>query len=451
MLIFPGSSLENPSDTSFQSGLLDLEDEKKEKIRSFILGYGITLASVLYFAFSVLDYFLYPSIFHHLISLRAMTVASLFGLFFYVKKNDQLSFRVLQNLAVCTCFVPSLCLFAMILLIRDPGTVYWAGLMMYVAIVGLGLSFSMKFFFIAISFAVIPLNLYCGFMVIQSGDLRYLLGPIFLNGIAIISFMGRSQLNQLEMKENSLRKRLGRELANRAEIIENKTQEALRLKSLSRQFSPQIITAIEEGSIHLDGNIQLVNICTLFIDIKDSTRKVNILTPQEMQEVISIFMEDVTSVMLRHDMTVDKFLGDGVMGFTNSPRNQSDYAVRALSVGLDLIRLFTEKNSFYERLWKGKFEFRIGIAVGPASVGFYGGKLAVKSFTAIGRVVNLASRVNGIAGTNKIAITAELLKELRLQDNEFAKTLSLLPLPGQVLKGFEDQEVEVYQVEANLP
>ncbi len=437
----------NKINLDIPSGHLKLEDEKKDKIRNFILGYGIVLASALYFAFGVLDFFLYPAIFKHLVLLRLITVSSFFALFFCIRKYPDLSFLKLQRISLLTCFVPSSSLCAMFFLIRDPSSVYWAGLMMYVATVGIGVSFSMKYFLYAISCAVIPLNLYCGFMIYETSDLRYLLGPIFLNGLSLIIYMGRAQLNLLETKEIDLRNRLATELLNRAEIIESKTQEALRLRSLSRQFSPQIITAIEEGSIHLDGNIQLVNICTFFIDLKDSTRKVNVLTPLEMQEVISLFMEDVTTVMLRHDMTIDKFLGDGVMGFTNSPRAQSDYCFRALAVGRDLAELFEEKNALYESLWKGKFEYRIGIATGPASVGFYGGKLAVKSFTAIGRVVNLASRVNGVAGINKMAVTADFLELLKNQNELTAKNLKVSLLPKQTLKGFEDQIVDVYQID----
>ncbi len=41
----------------------NIEEEKKEKIKEFTLGYGIFLASILYFTFGLLDFFLYPLLF----------------------------------------------------------------------------------------------------------------------------------------------------------------------------------------------------------------------------------------------------------------------------------------------------------------------------------------------------------------------------------------------------
>lgn len=210
-------------------------------------------------------------------------------------------------------------LFAMTLIIDDVTSVYWVGLIMLVAFLGLVGHMSFKFCLTLIICTVLPFTIYSFHKLSLTLDIRHLLGPFFLNGTTVLAIAGRWYFSSLESNEYSARNRLANEVENRDVIIESKTAESIRLRSLSKQFSPQILDGIENGTISLGGSITRKEICAIFIDIKDSTKKVTSLNTDNLEAVLSMYLKDVVEVMLSKNMTVDKFLGDGVFGFTNSP------------------------------------------------------------------------------------------------------------------------------------
>ena len=50
--------------------------------------------------------------------------------------------------------------------------------------------------------------------------------------------------------------------------------------------------------------------------------------------MINEYLTAMTEVILRHEGTLDKFVGDGVMALFGAPLYYDDHAIRALRVGL---------------------------------------------------------------------------------------------------------------------
>lgn len=426
---------------------LTLEQESAQKLRDFYLG-PLSLYGILLFClFGFLDYFFHPEIYNHLLYLRMVAVAAIVFAQVVIRKFQVVDFTVLRKLICFVGITNSLALFTMTWLIDDINSVYWVGLVMLVTIVGLIPAMTFKYTLSILASAVLPFTVYSLIKLLSTNDLHFLLGPIFLNGTAVLSIVGRWHLSQLEISEYSVRTQLASEIENRDRIIDIKTTEGLRLKTLSKQFSPQIVEGIENGTIKLDGSIQRKEICALFIDIKDSTKKVSVLAPEVLEKILSLYMKDVVEIMLKKDMTIDKFLGDGVFGFTNSPIDQADYLERAVEVALGIQEHFILHQKTYEDLWQGPFEYRMGIASGVASIGFYGDDKYMRSYTAIGKVINLASRLNGAAETNEIVVTGEIIDGLKKRNSPLLDQLRLSQKPTQVLKGFESNILEIWKIE----
>ena len=151
-------------------------------------------------------------------------------------------------------------------------------------------------------------------------------------------------------------------------------------------------------------------------------------------------------LMLKYDITIDKFLGDGVLGFSNNPLKQDDYIERVLRCSQEIIDRLNYKRDIYEQLWSGPFNVRIGIAVGNAAVGFYGSDMHVKSYTAIGKVINLAARINGTAPSNGIVLTEDTISTLTSYKSDILSSLIFVPLKEFTLKGFESEPVKLFEV-----
>ncbi|WP_306601404.1 adenylate/guanylate cyclase domain-containing protein [Geothrix sp. 21YS21S-2] len=141
-----------------------------------------------------------------------------------------------------------------------------------------------------------------------------------------------------------------------------------------------------------------------FSDIKDFTSISEQVDPEELVAKLGAYFEAVTRILIEHGGTVDKFIGDSVMGFWNAPNPVADHALRACASALRAQDRIRELNA----AWAGiAFHTRIGIHTGTAVVGNIGYD-ARMNYTTIGDNVNLASRLEGL---NKVYGTRILVSE----------------------------------------
>ncbi len=423
--------------------------ERKNKERADVIVTFVSFASSmyvlpLYLLFSIADYVWYRDHFGAFLLLRIGSIA----VFFVLNKIISESARSLPRVEkYAVVFIASCALPIQIMLAILPAdSPYYVGLILIMVGVATGLRFTWSYYFVCMALIVFP---FLGVGLLKINELSttyFLLNSVFLLSVATICTVGRLFFERLNDREFVLRLELENEILNRDLIIDKKSSEALKLKTLSKQFSPQIIKSIIDGSLDIKAELYQSDICAIFIDIKDSTKKLLTISPSQMQKVISMYVEDVMGLFLKYDITVDKFLGDGVMGFTNNPVPQDDYIERALSCAFEVLDRLHSKKKIYEELWNGAFEVRVGISVGNATVGFYGSDLHVRSYTAIGRVINLASRINGIAPSNGIVLTKETVIAIKNKQTDLLATLEFIPIKSIVLKGFETEEVTLFEV-----
>ena len=278
---------------------------------------------------------------------------------------------------------------------------------------------------------------------IYSGELYYktlFFNSFFIVGTVVISVFIRNFSNNLRLTELLSRMSLKEELVNREIIIESKTQEALDYSLMSQQFSPQVVKAILDKKVSIDSNVHREEICSIFIDIVNSTERVTRLDSSQVDKVISMFLEDTNKVLLKYDITIDKFLGDGILAFSNAPINQSDYVKRVVDAAIEIRQKIKDRGFIYENYWLKELEITVGIAKGYANVGFYGNQKYYHSYTAIGPVVNLASRLCSLANPSEILLPYSVIEELGIEDYEFSY------LGKKSLKGFESDSIKVYSL-----
>jgi class 3 adenylate cyclase len=264
----------------------------------------------------------------------------------------------------------------------------------------------------------------------------------FIAATVTISLVVRHFTERLRSRELNARQQLEVELASREAIIQTKTAEALRLQTLSKQFSPQVVHAIQSGKLNLVESVHRREICAVFVDIVDSTTHVRSVPHEDVGVVIAMFLEDSMQVLLKYDLTIDKFLGDGVLAFSNDPNPRDDFVERAVDAALEMRARIEAHQGEYRPRWGEDLRIRVGIATGTASIGFYGGDTSVKSYTAIGEVVNLASRLCGAGQPGQVIVSGEVARILR--DAEYV----VEPRGSAALKGFAGEVIPVFEVVA---
>lgn len=143
-----------------------------------------------------------------------------------------------------------------------------------------------------------------------------------------------------------------------------------------------------------------------FADLAGFTQKSETMSHQEIVELLNLTMSNIVTIIERHKGYVDKFIGDGVMCIFFDTLSS---VIAAIEIQNNLINL----NEFRAITSQPLLDLRIGINSGRVILGSIGTKERM-DWTALGDVVNTASRIESNTPINNVGIsqaTYEIVKE----------------------------------------
>ena len=114
--------------------------------------------------------------------------------------------------------------------------------------------------------------------------------------------------------------------------------------------------------------------------------------------------------ILMYEGTLDKFMGDAVMGIFNAPLEQEDHVLRAVRAALAMQKAIANYHTSIGEM-RG-LSFGVGIHVGEAVVGNIGMSDRM-DYTAIGDTVNLAKRIQENTPGHKILISEDVYRIIK--------------------------------------
>lgn len=207
---------------------------------------------------------------------------------------------------------------------------------------------------------------------------------------------------------------------------------------LSQYVSKSVVEAIlkDPSKMKLGGERRRMSV--LFSDIRGFTTISEGLGPEQLVQILNIYLNRMTNIVFSHTGVLDKYIGDAVMAFWNAPFDQPDHAKLAVRTALDMRRALVEMN---RAKTFGDLELRIGIGIntGDAIVGNVGGD-ARFDYTVIGDTVNLASRLEGL--TKEYGVTAVVTEATK---GELGDEFLLRKLDSVAVKGKKEPAV-IYEV-----
>jgi class 3 adenylate cyclase/tetratricopeptide (TPR) repeat protein len=148
----------------------------------------------------------------------------------------------------------------------------------------------------------------------------------------------------------------------------------------------------------------------VFCDLVGSTALGERLDPESLQRVLGQYFERVREVLERHQGTVEKFIGDAVVGVFGVPRLHEDDALRAVRAAVELQAAMAELNKELERDWGVTLQLRTGVNTGEVVAG----SAAAGSALVLGDAVNVAARLEQAAAPGEVLlgqVTWELVRD----------------------------------------
>src|SRR6266516_2537883 len=139
----------------------------------------------------------------------------------------------------------------------------------------------------------------------------------------------------------------------------------------------------------------------LFADLVASTELAGGQDPERVRAMLDRFYDGMTAEIERAGGTVEKFIGDAVMAAFGAPVAHEDDAERAVRAGLRVLEAIEELNADDATL---ALQVRVGINTGEAVVSL-GARPEGGEGIVTGDVVNTASRLQGAAPVNGVAVS----------------------------------------------
>ena len=184
----------------------------------------------------------------------------------------------------------------------------------------------------------------------------------------------------------------------------------------------------------LDG--QRREVVAIFGDLRGFTAFSARAEPDVILAVLREYYEAIGAVTARHEATLIRFAGDGVMVLVNAPVACENPAQRGVRLAIDMQAAVQSLAG----AWNARgcaIGFGVGIAMGPATVGTLGWHERL-DYTAIGNVVNLASRLCDLADDAQILVDPVVTGHVK-------DRIALASIGERAIKGY-DRALEVFAV-----
>lgn len=144
-------------------------------------------------------------------------------------------------------------------------------------------------------------------------------------------------------------------------------------------------------------------VTVLFADIVGFTTLAEGRDPERVKRLVDVIFERLVEVVEEHGGVVDKVLGDAIIALFGAPVAHEDDPDRAVRAGLGMQDVLAEVRAEHPA---EVVQMRIGVNTGEVLVG----TLAGTDYTAMGDVVNMASRLQDVAPAGSVLVGEETRK-----------------------------------------
>ncbi|MBV9629265.1 MAG: adenylate/guanylate cyclase domain-containing protein [Xanthobacteraceae bacterium] len=176
-------------------------------------------------------------------------------------------------------------------------------------------------------------------------------------------------------------------------VIADKDKRFLR-RSFALYLAPSLIDKMVAANRQPVLGGETRTITSFFSDIAGFSTLSETLTPGEIVALMNEYLSAMTDIIEAHGGFVDKYVGDAIAAVFGAPLDDPAHATNAVRAALACGRRLAELERTGDKLRSRKLAHRIGLNTGAALIGNIGSRRRF-NYTAMGDMVNLASRLEG--------------------------------------------------------
>ena len=162
-----------------------------------------------------------------------------------------------------------------------------------------------------------------------------------------------------------------------------------------------------------------IDATVLFADLRGYTGLSQSQSAVAVSEVLDAFYDECAEAIWDHDGLLNKTMGDAVMAIFNFPIRRDDHPIQAVLAARAIQDRWKARRDVIaeaETIDRGKIAVGVGIDSGEVRFGEFG--RTHQDLTAIGTVVNTASRAQSAAAADEILLTQAVYERARSELNE---------------------------------
>lgn len=183
----------------------------------------------------------------------------------------------------------------------------------------------------------------------------------------------------------------------------------------------------------------------LSIDVVGSTQLSTSIPPREYTQLIQTILFELSELVPKFNGHVLKYIGDALIAYFPAPSfiRMCDFAIDCAATMRLLV--YNVINSVLREKGCEPIDIRIGIDAGEAYVVVVGSPETKQHKDIIGSVVNLATKIQGVAGAGGIALGDTAVKNLHVIWREVCEEIKNIEF------GYTDREGNPYKIHRLIP
>ena len=195
--------------------------------------------------------------------------------------------------------------------------------------------------------------------------------------------------------------------------------------------SKDVVKHIIENPSQLKLGGKESEVSVIFSDIRNFTNLCEASSPVDTVTFLNDYFNRITPTIIKTHGMLDKYIGDAVVALYNVPIASPDYTINVCLAALEIVRIADEiklENAAHPVY--NAFRNGVGITTGSLIVGNIGSE-HIFSYTGIGDIMNLASRLEGL---NKYYGTRIIIDQVTydiVKDNFYTRLLDCVAVKGK--------------------